>query len=238
MKSALIVCIAHLLVIALVCLHVPNKRQVTRKQIRVNTYVQNEQKKPKYLKLDEPISLIVEKEKEEAPKREAPKREAPKPTPKPSNKKPASKKAPQKTVKKSVKANPEQQKLMSMVQESLQTLNASGQASEKSSSKTQGKAIGKLASEALTFSSHYEDELVSYLESLLILPEKGSVKLKLTLAREGSVEEIVIVNATSDRNRSYVESSLASRHFPPFGSQFKGEKAHTFTITLTSENSR
>lgn len=205
------------------------------------TEPQLEQPKPEVVK-------SVEQPKKEVSVPPAPKA-APKPppkvTPKTADKKPPPQKtAPAQTAKKETaptpkaKTNPHQQKLISLMQESLHTLNTTGKVATTPPPTSPNKTVGTLASEALTFASHYEDALVSYLKGLLVLPEKGSVKLKLTVQKEGSVQEVVIVTSTSQKNRQYVESALASCYFPAFGSQFKGETAHTFTITLTSEDSR
>ena len=137
-----------------------------------------------------------------------------------------------------VPSKPNHEKLISMVQKSLNTLNSTsvtkaGPASSKASGSR--KTIGTLASEALTFEAKYEQELVSYLEALFSFPEKGEVKIKLTLKREGNVQNVEILKASSPKNREYVTTSLISCSFPAFGSHFKGESAHTFTLNLTSE---
>jgi outer membrane biosynthesis protein TonB len=98
--------------------------------------------------------------------------------------------------------------------------------------------LAPLASETLTFEARYEEELVSYLEALLSFPEKGSVKIKLTLKREGSVEKVEILTASTTQNRDYIKTTLPSCSFPSFGTHFKGETVHTFTLNLMSENSR
>lgn len=130
--------------------------------------------------------------------------------------------------------SPHHEKLVSMVQNSLNTLNT-----QKGASQTTGvsKKIGPLASEALSFEAKYEEELVSYLEALLSFPEKGNVKVKLTLKREGCVQKLEILQASSPKNREYIIASLASCSFPAFGSHFKGETTHTFILNLTSERS-
>jgi len=133
------------------------------------------------------------------------------------------------------KANPSQEKLIAMMQQSLKTLSGTCAAQASTPIAASSKTIGKLASETLTFGIDYEEELASYLETHLTLPEKGNVRLRLTLKREGSVQKIEILTASSDRNRHYVETALAGRSFPAFGSQFKGENSHTFTLTLISK---
>lgn len=133
---------------------------------------------------------------------------------------------------------PNHDKLISMIQKNLNTLNSTSGASLSTSCvKASGstKTIGTLASEALTFEAKYEQELVSYLEALFSFPEKGEVKVKLTLKREGNVQNVEILNASCPKNREHVTASLTSCSFPAFGTHFKGETAHTFTLNLTSE---
>ena len=150
---------------------------------------------------------------------------SPAPTPKPS-------------VKKDLPKNTTQQeKLIAMAKQSLATLNSSKPSSSQPSASQLPKknAIGPLASEMLSFETRYEEELVTYLEALLSLPEKGEVKLRLSLKREGSVQKIDILNASNVHNRAYIEGAIATFSFPPFGSHFKGEATHTFTITLKTD---
>jgi hypothetical protein len=131
-----------------------------------------------------------------------------------------------------------QDKLIALAQNSLNTLNSSGtRQSRETLTKTPAlsKTIGILASETLSFETAYEQELTSYLEALFSFPEKGDVKVKLTLKREGNVHHVEILKASSPKNRDYVIQSIASCSFPAFGSHFQGEAMHSFTLNLTSE---
>jgi hypothetical protein len=202
--------------------------------------------------LKTPNNLASKPNKPIEKKKEEPKKTASKPVAtaatKPSSPTPASKSSATSSTKTSSKAavkkeaatknNSKQQKLISLMQQSLKTLNGTSNNQAVAPMAPSGKMVEKLASEALTFGANYEEELVSYLEALLTLPEKGKVRLKLTLKREGSVQKIEILNASSGRNKKYVENALAACSFPSFGARFKGESAHTFTITLTNEDSR
>lgn len=160
-------------------------------------------------------------------------------TPQPPLSKPAATKTSKKpTVQKQEihnKSLPDQQKLLSLMQESINALNDSS-ASE--IAPIQKKNLGKLASETLGFEARYEAELARILEREISLPEEGNVKLKLTLKREGNVEKIVILESKSEKNNIYLTSTLKPYQFPSFGDSFKGEKTHTFTLTLIGENSR
>ncbi len=164
------------------------------------------------------------------PKKPAPKPvvEAKKPTPKPVvTKTPAPPPAPKTTT--------NQEQIAASVKEILKKLNqpATGKTSSTTSKpKDAQPALGKLATESLKFQASYEDELALYLKTCLVLPENEDVKIKLTLTREGKVQSFEIIKCSSERNKLYVQSEIAALTCPLFDSHFKGEKTHTFSITL------
>lgn len=128
----------------------------------------------------------------------------------------------------------ERDKLISLMQDSLKTLDGASKRKTPATPKTTP-SIGPLASEALSFSPNYEQTLIADLEALLELPEKGEVKIKLTLNRQGKVERVCVEKAPSSRNRAYIEEALSALTFLPFGNAYKGEQTHTFCVTFTSE---
>lgn len=155
----------------------------------------------------------------------------------PSQPKPIAKKnppAPKKVANKAapIKKDKERGKLLSLMQESLKTLEGTTQ--KKEPQKNVSRPLGPLASESITFTSDYEQFLASTLESALQFPEKGDVKIQLTLNRHGKIERVHIEKASSARNKAYIEEELLTFSFPPFGAKFKGENSHTFTINFTS----
>lgn len=81
----------------------------------------------------------------------------------------------------------------------------------------------------------YQDELASRLQLFLKLPEKGDIKLKLTLQRSGKVEKVEILSSQSAANRKYVEDKLPTLSLPGFGSHFGTAPTYAFTILLQSE---
>lgn len=81
----------------------------------------------------------------------------------------------------------------------------------------------------------YNDELAGRLKLQLRLPEYGDVKIKLTLERAGSVAKVEIISAESSLNRKYIEKTLPTLTFPPFGANFNGASQYTFAITLSNE---
>lgn len=81
----------------------------------------------------------------------------------------------------------------------------------------------------------YHEELASRLKLLLRLPEFGSVKIQLTLKRSGEFVAVSVVNAKSNKNRTYIEKMLPTLNYPGFGDNFTGKDQHTFTINLSND---
>ncbi len=80
----------------------------------------------------------------------------------------------------------------------------------------------------------YYDELIRRLKLYLKLPEYSEVKLELTLARSGKVTRVKCVKSKSQKNISYLEKTIPSLVFPPFGNNFPNEKEHLFRIRLVN----
>jgi hypothetical protein len=88
---------------------------------------------------------------------------------------------------------------------------------------------GDKQSETCNFTSH----LIQCLQNALELPEKGSVKLELTLNSSGKFLQMRILSGPSERNKKYLEETLAQVQYPAFTESMK-EKEHTFVITFSS----
>jgi hypothetical protein len=140
--------------------------------------------------------------------------------------------AKKKPAKRESEGKPRREELRKLVQESLATLDAIAPAAEKIAKPSEQL---ELKSATLQFERNYQEELIVYLEQLLSLPEEGQIKLQLTLSREGVIRAHRILFATSEKNRNYLESMFPALHLPSFGSCFKGEKTHTFTIALRTK---
>ncbi len=206
--------------------------------------------KPEVKETPKPIVKETPKPKaKEAPKKPVVK-ETPKPevkeTPKPIVKeapKPKAKEAPKPVVKttpqpkpiikEAPKKDPNREKLAQLMQQSLTSLESTPTKTAPQQSKSP-KQIQTLASEAITFETAYQNQLIAFLEAALTLPEKGDVKIALTLNRNGGVKNITVKAASSERNRTYVESTVPTLLLPSFEHHFKNESNHTFSITLTS----
>jgi len=85
--------------------------------------------------------------------------------------------------------------------------------------------------------SRYQDRLVTQLESSLRLPEYGTVQLKLTLKRSGEVMNVQVIKSENSKNQAYIERTLSTLSFSPFGNEFEGLSTYTFTITLRNKTS-
>lgn len=83
--------------------------------------------------------------------------------------------------------------------------------------------------------SSYISELRHRLELMLKLPERGDVKILLTLNRSGNVDNLTIVNSKSEANKLYVEGKLPKATFSNFGTNFTNHDKYTFQITLKNQ---
>lgn len=81
----------------------------------------------------------------------------------------------------------------------------------------------------------YRDELAYRLKRALKMPDHGQVKVKLTLERSGKVASVKVESSESPKNKQYVEKTLPTLIFPPFGDRFEGVSQYTFMITLNNE---
>ncbi len=78
----------------------------------------------------------------------------------------------------------------------------------------------------------YQATLVGYLKQVLNLPEFGEVKIQLTLKQDGSLVNLLVLKAESEKNRKYLEESLPRLRFPaPSGKK----KQETFIVTFCNE---
>lgn len=81
---------------------------------------------------------------------------------------------------------------------------------------------------------NYSSLLVQFLEDRLILPEKGEVKLQLSLNKEGKVVSIDILKAESVKNREYLKNTLPQLSFPCFNTSVS-EMQCSYTIRFLSQ---
>ncbi len=70
------------------------------------------------------------------------------------------------------------------------------------------------------------ESLVSCLQEQLHVPDYGEVTVDVTIAQDGRVMRMIIVQAESEKNRQYIEQHLPHVRFP------KLEKQQSFTLTF------
>lgn len=80
----------------------------------------------------------------------------------------------------------------------------------------------------------YIGDLIRRLQLNVRLPEPGEVKVKLTLARAGTVTRVQVLNGKPSM-RKPIEEKLRSIHFSHFGTSFPGETDHTFSLRLSND---
>ncbi len=81
----------------------------------------------------------------------------------------------------------------------------------------------------------YTDALVQCLHQSLHLPEFGEVKIQLTLRQDGTVAKLVVLNAESEKNKTYLENHLPRLKFPNLEGSFAQKKECTFSLTFCNE---
>jgi outer membrane biosynthesis protein TonB len=81
----------------------------------------------------------------------------------------------------------------------------------------------------------YQETLVSYLHQALNLPEHGEVKIELTLRRDGTVANLIVLKTESEKNKSYLEKSLPHLKFPILDGMFSNKNLQTFILTFCNE---
>lgn len=81
----------------------------------------------------------------------------------------------------------------------------------------------------------YVPLLVACMHEALRLPERGDVKIQLTLRLDGSIVRLVVLQAQSKRNRAYLEEHLPKMHFPPLGRELAKDGEHTFSLLFCGE---
>lgn len=85
-------------------------------------------------------------------------------------------------------------------------------------------------------SQGYVDLLTCSLKEALALPERGNVKLALTIENSGKVVKLQVLESASDANQAYLESHLLPLSLPPFGKDLTNQNEQTWIVTFCNEN--
>jgi hypothetical protein len=217
-KLPLIVALCHL---PILFIHINSKPkpQEKKKKIVINT-----------IKILDEKPLIAYNIESSRPPAAKPKRTSnPKPKPKKKPKvvtKKIAKKAPKKTPKKKISKKKIQKALNKSLAKS-KVVSKKGVKKAAPSKKVTKKDAGKDQSEYNLFLSDVFNLLAESLE----LPEKGKVKLSITVRSNGSVAKLVSISSESDENLDYLLSNLKSLSFPTYTKK----EDRTFTIVFSDE---
>lgn len=92
-----------------------------------------------------------------------------------------------------------------------------------------GHASNELSADA------YQKMLIECLRQSLNLPDFGEVKIQLTLREDGSVANVIVLKAESQKNKRYLEENLPRLKFPNLQGSLSKKKQHTFSLVFCNE---
>lgn len=158
--------------------------------------------------------------------------------PKPINPKPTSKATPPKPSK-----NTKTKQLLNDLQENIAKIEAKRDNTLPSQAMVIPKPIDALKADVYDIQAEaveleetsYRDGLIVYLKDALHLPGYGTVKIRLTLQRDGAIQDVMALSSDSEVNRLYLENTLQELIFPPFTEELAGKKTYTFVLTFCSD---
>lgn len=144
---------------------------------------------------------------------------------------------------KTVATDSKTKKLLSDLQESIAKIEINRDNSLPAKAIVVPRPISELKADAYEIQSDsveeegilYRDILISYLKDTLNLPGYGTVKIKLTLEHQGTVQNLSIVTSDSEVNRLYLEKILQELTFPTFTGELASKKSYTFSLTFCSD---
>lgn len=212
-KLPLFIALCHIPIFFIQIHHVAKKKE-PHKKIQINT-INLIQEKPVHTYKKETLAASA------------------KPLPTPPKKEPAVKKQPPKKPKKTISKTKIQKKLNKTL---AKPKVACKTANKKQATKPQTQSVAKKGTKksAEKIENEYNQYLSKVFELLsdeLTLPEKGKVKLEITVRPSGSVAKIVSVLSESDENLSYLQENIKGMRFPPYTKK----EDRTFTIVFSDE---
>lgn len=83
--------------------------------------------------------------------------------------------------------------------------------------------------------SLFEKTMIVNLQKNLILPEKGKMKIEVTLSKEGKLIDWKVLQTSSQKNLAYLTGKLPQLVFPSFTDDFIQYKQYTFILTLCGD---
>ncbi|MEX0961949.1 MAG: hypothetical protein WDZ28_03735 [Simkaniaceae bacterium] len=121
----------------------------------------------------------------------------------------------------------EAQKLMASIEKSLQTIEAKNEMATSPIDLPQ-KITTLQIDQTPKKELNYSERLLGYLQSTLILPEIGDVKVKITINKRGGLENLEILSSESQKNENYLKEALSRENFP----SMIQKKSKSFILTF------
>lgn len=81
----------------------------------------------------------------------------------------------------------------------------------------------------------YQDILISFLKKSLQLPAFGSVKLSMTISKEGRLASLKVLFSDSEINRLFLQEKLETLIYPLFTKELLQSSEQTFELTFCSQ---
>lgn len=94
--------------------------------------------------------------------------------------------------------------------------------------------VGEISS-SLSNSNAVEKMLAQVLQGAIILPQKGSAKIRLVLEASGQVVSMQILNCGNSENRQYLESVIPELSFPMLSDTLAEKQQESFEINLVAQ---
>ncbi len=162
-------------------------------------------------------------------------------TPSPKQIKPTTTKPNSKTPQPTTSKNTKTKQLLNDLQENIAKIEAKRDNTLPSQAMVIPKPINALKADVYDIQAEaveetsYKDNLILYLKDALHLPGYGTVKIRLTLQKDGTIQDVMALASDSEVNRLYLENTLQELIFPPFTEELANKKTYTFVLTFCSD---
>ncbi len=78
----------------------------------------------------------------------------------------------------------------------------------------------------------YETKVISYFQESLVLPEHGTVKVEITIWKNGKIKECKVLSFENEKNKIYLEKMMGTLQLPSIMGLKKSSDTHTLTFTF------
>lgn len=140
---------------------------------------------------------------------------------------------PQKKTASSKPKNPAiPQSLIKELNESLAKIEGKSHKQEPLKTASCHRSLKLQVDEAAGKEENYAQDLIQYLQSVLELPDLGTVKVELTLKHDGTLLKMRYLESASIQNKKFLENELQRLKYPPFRGALQQQQEHSFVITF------